>query len=194
MKVTFDAPEDLVAELRRHAVAEDRSFAAELRVAMRWRTLSPLERFVAESNRIEGYLRLPTQVEIDAHAEFLSLRAIILGDVLNFVRRVAGAELRDRPGMNVRVGPHIPPLGGPDVREDLKVLLQQVNMHARGEPGGLPPFPAHVAYETLHPFMDGNGRSGRVLWAWSMQRAGMDPLAIGFLHRFYYQALNGLQR
>lgn len=189
MKVTFDAPEELVAEVRRRAVAEDRSFAAELRVAMRWHTMSPLARFVAESNRIEGYLHMPTQAEIDAHAEFLSLRAIILGDVLNFVRRVAGAELRDRPGMNVRVGSHVPSPGGPHVRDVLVALLGKINARARGE-GGVTPFAAHVAYEKLHPFMDGNGRSGRVLWAWQMQREGMDPLAIGFLHRFYYQTLS----
>ena len=45
------------------------------------------------------------------------------------------------------------------------------------------------AYEMLHPFMDGNGRSGRALWAWMMLRLGQDPFALLFLHRFYYQTL-----
>lgn len=70
----------------------------------------------------------------------------------------------------------------------LDKLLQRVRA------GELTPMRAHVEYETLHPFMDGNGRSGRVLWAWQMRRDGRDPLQLGFLHAFYYQALNGLQR
>ncbi|HEX6621814.1 MAG TPA: Fic family protein [Solirubrobacteraceae bacterium] len=188
MKVTFDAPEELVAELRRRAVAEDRSFAAELRVAMRWRTLSPLARFVAESNRIEGINRLPTQTEIDAHAELLALPAIDVPDLERFVQVVARAPLRERPGQNVRVGPHTPPAGGPHIRVKLDELLHRIRL------AELTPMRGHVEYETLHPFMDGNGRSGRALWAWQTQRDGRDPLAIGFLHAFYYQALNGLRR
>ncbi len=56
--------------------------------------------------------------------------------------------------------------------------------------GALSPFEAHVAYEKSHPFMDGNGRSGRAIWAWMMQREGLDPYSLQFLHRWYYQSLN----
>ena len=45
-------------------------------------------------------------------------------------------------------------------------------------------------YETLHPFMDGNGRSGRILWAWQMIEHNIAPgLSLGFLHAYYYQTL-----
>ena len=50
------------------------------------------------------------------------------------------------------------------------------------------PWVFHVQYERLHPFTDGNGRSGRALWAWQMMRR-REGLALGFLHRFYYQTL-----
>jgi len=53
------------------------------------------------------------------------------------------------------------------------------------------PYLIHHAYETLHPFMDGNGRSGRILWACQMLAHDYSPgLALGFLHCFYYQALS----
>lgn len=52
-----------------------------------------------------------------------------------------------------------------------------------------PPWEVHIAYEMLHPFTDGNGRSGRMLWAWQMRNFPLD-----FLHTFYYQTLNALSR
>jgi hypothetical protein len=90
----------------------------------------------------------------------------------------------DEPGMNVRVGAHIPPAGGPHIAIMLKSILAEVNT------GTMSPYRAHLAYETLHPFMDGNGRSGRAVWLWQMQRdTPYSSLALGFLHRFYYQTL-----
>jgi Fic family protein len=56
-------------------------------------------------------------------------------------------------------------------------------------PKGFSPYQQHHQYESLHPFTDGNGRSGRTIWAWHMMRVGRDPFALPFLHRFYYQAL-----
>src|SRR3990167_9521619 len=37
---------------------------------------------------------------------------------------------------------------------------------------------AHVAYEAIHPFEDGNGRTGRMLMNWQRVKAGLDPLVI----------------
>jgi hypothetical protein len=140
--------------------------------------------FVTESNRIEGILRDPTDAELHATVDLVALPVLSVGSLNAFVAVVQpGAALRNRFGMDVRVGNHYPPRGGPEIEEKLVVLLEDITR------GRLTPFEAHVRYETLHPYMDGNGRSGRAVWYWQMRHA---PL--GFLHTFYYQTLSVVGR
>lgn len=138
-----------------------------------------LEDFVRESNRIEGILRDPTEEEIKAHHEFLATPHPNIAAVRRLVAVLQpNAALRDRVGMDVRVGNHIPPRGGPEIASRLGNLLIHMEKHGA--------YKTHIAYEDLHPFMDGNGRSGRALWLWLM--GGDAPW--GFLHKFYYQTLD----
>lgn len=144
-----------------------------------------LEEFVRESNRIEGILRAPKPQEIYAHAAFINVVQPTTADLEGFVGVIApGHRLRDKHGLDVYVGNHVPPRGAPEIRTALDTLLARVNEGA----DLYHPWQAHIDYETLHPFTDGNGRSGRALWLWQMQAA---PL--GFLHQFYYQTLSGVR-
>lgn len=135
--------------------------------------------FVRESNRIEGILRDPTDLEITATDEFLcrDQPSIVALKALVAVLQ-PNARIRDREGLNVRVGAHYPPPGGPQIVP----LLARILVFEKS------PYWTHHAYETLHPFTDGNGRSGRALWAWQMLNQGED-LSLGFLHTWYYQSL-----
>lgn len=138
-----------------------------------------LDRFVTESNAIEGINRAPTVDEIQAHVEFLQ-GEVDVPALERFVSVVQpGAELRRREGMNVRVSNHIAPRGGPKIERRLNTLLAN---------SSLAPYSRHLLYEHLHPFMDGNGRSGRVLWLHNM--GGIENAPLGFLHHFYYQTLS----
>ena len=135
-----------------------------------------LERFVAESNKIEGIVREPLIKEVDELLRFLKLDTITVEELERFVKVYQpDARLRDEYGLDVRVGSHYAPLGRPEMRKILEGLLS------------LPadPYKMHILYEDLHPFTDGNGRSGRALWAWQMQ-----DISLGFLHMFYYQTLD----
>ena len=144
-----------------------------------------LEAFVTESNLIEGIIRPPTEFEVEATRTFVHMRHITPGDVANLVNIIANAPMRTQVGMDVSVGTHIPPLGGPDIRKQLRQLLIRADMgdNAHG---------IHLQYETLHPFMDGNGRSGRAIWAWQRMRAGQS-LEGGFLKMFYYETLENCE-
>lgn len=136
--------------------------------------------FVVESNRIEGITRNPTSEELAAHEAFLDGTGPTVARLENFVASIApGKRLRRSEGMDVYVGNHHPPRGGPAIEVELRRLLGDMRL--------LKPYHLHRKYEALHPFMDGNGRSGRVLWLWMM--GGIERVPLGFLHTWYYQSL-----
>ena len=150
-----------------------------------------LVRFMEESNRIEGIYKV-TRAEYASFEAFLKLDEVTIADLCVFVKICAGSRgvLRLNHGMDVEVGDHVPPPGGPKILHALDNLLDRVN------DGTGNPYEIHHDYLSLHPFLDGNGRSGRALWAWQMVQgdAGVDALGLGFLHEFYYQALEAADR
>jgi hypothetical protein len=144
--------------------------------------MTNLRAFVAESNRIEGIFREPTTYEIEGTKAFLALppAKLTIARMVELVKVYQpDACLRDKPGLDVRIGHYRPPQGGSHISDSLNRSLYNARFGLES------PQRIHWRYEALHPFTDGNGRSGRALWLWCM--GGETPL--GFLHTWYYQSL-----
>jgi len=150
--------------------------------------------FMLESNKIEG-IEGTTGDEVAAFQHFIGLSSLYLGDVLNLLNRVApGHLLRTGVGQDVYVGNYKAPPGGPNIMLALSEIMGTITLWKQGLPDANP-FNVHRDFEKLHPFTDGNGRVGRVIWAWQMLHAPVGTreirigLALGFLHEYYYQSL-----
>jgi hypothetical protein len=145
-----------------------------------------VENFMRESNLIEGITRAPSHEEILATELFLNLKVLRIPSLKRLVSIYQpDAVLRDKKGLDVRVGSYRPPKGGTQICGDLEDFLTNISER----PDDFSPYDRHCEYEKLHPFTDGNGRSGRTIWAWHMLKVGKNPFNLSFLHRFYYQTL-----
>ena len=136
--------------------------------------------FVKESNSIENIIRNPFDQELKEHERFMNLDQMSVEEIESFVKvHEPNALLRDKYGLSVRIGSYYPKRGCPEIRYDLERII---NSHVNA-------YEMHIQYEKLHPFTDGNGRSGRALWAWKMIKDKKEIVSGSFLRTFYYQTL-----
>lgn len=147
--------------------------------------LSPrtLEVFLIESNSIEGIHEEIDPGLITMVTTMLEAPTIDMHMLKAFVWSTAGAPLRSRGGMSVGVGHWKAPQGGEVIPKALQWLLDNQE--------SVSPMLLHDAYLYLHPFMDGNGRSSRILWLHRMMKLnqGETVRKRSFLHEYYYQSL-----
>jgi Fic family protein len=115
-----------------------------------------------------------------SHEEILRLHKVIAGDVMD-----QGTAGRYRT-IAVRVGRYTPP-PPQDVSGLMFELLSWWNQEAVKISPVLSSAIVHYRFEAIHPFADGNGRTGRALALWELYRRGFDTHHIFSVDEFYWE-------
>ncbi|MDD4911100.1 MAG: Fic family protein [Sideroxydans sp.] len=143
--------------------------------------------------------------EIDLHGQAaldLNLVRNLHAQLMAGQTQYAPGQWRDRQnyiGLRMETARYIPPPPGevPRLMEDLLGLLQY-------EPDGVAVVTvllraaiAHVQFEAIHPFLDGNGRTGRLLLPLMLKAEGKPPIHLASFLKLrqqeYYDALLQVQ-
>ena len=155
--------------------------------------------FLEESNAIEGVydknsldqarLAWEFAVGLDRieYTDLLHIHALLM---VNLNQRIAGTIRK----VDVTVGGWLCPNPG-SVRRRLFQFLPMLNMPLDNMIDGIKEDACranHIAFEKIHPFEDGNGRVGRILYNWQRIKNGL-PLHIiheGNEQQDYYKWFN----
>ncbi len=114
------------------------------------------------------------------HDDLLALHRILADTVMD--QGTAGSYRT----ISVRVGKHIPPPAA-DVSGLMFELLEWWNMRATELSPVLSSAILHYRFEDIHPFADGNGRTGRALALWELYRRGFDSHHIFSVDEYYWR-------
>lgn len=147
----------------------------------------PLEEYFSKSNAIEGvYGEQPIKESIDGW-EYLSTKNEITHEhVQTAHNHILKNRQPDIAGeyrtVNVRVGNDTPPK--PSIIQDLLNTL-----YGRTPETAIEALEWHIRFEKIHPFADGNGRIGRMIYLWHCEKIGVEPIVWSDEERQSYYSL-----
>jgi len=114
------------------------------------------------------------------HEDVLKLHAIIASDVMDQGQTGRYRDIR------VRVGKYLPP--APEMVSGLMAeLLEWWNTKSAQWSPVISSAIIHYQFEAIHPFADGNGRTGRALALWELYRRGFDTHHIFSVDEVYWE-------
>lgn len=126
------------------------------------------------------YVEKHAKVERIGHEHLFELHRLLADSVMD--QGTAGAYRT----IGVRVGDHLPP--HPD---DVSPLMFELLEWWNGRSTDLSPVISsailHYRFEDIHPFADGNGRTGRALALWELYRRGFDSHHIFSVDEYYWE-------
>ena len=114
------------------------------------------------------------------HEDMFKLHKVIAGEVMD-----QGTAGRYRT-IRVLVGRYVPP-PPEEVSGLMFELLEWWNQEATHLSPVLSSAIIHYRFECIHPFADGNGRTGRALALWELYRRGFDTHHIFSVDEFYWE-------
>jgi Fic family protein len=155
-----------------------------------------LDRFISERELFEAKNLARVVAYIDARAA----EAPLTVDMLLLLHKMLLSNIRDdvagrfrRDGEWVRVGSHVAP--DPKLVPELVEAMLAEYHGASHEHIVRKVARLHLTFENIHPFVDGNGRIGRVINNFVLLREGYVPINIKFVDRaLYYQAFREFDR
>jgi Fic family protein len=151
-----------------------------------------LDRYITEREIFEAknLARVVSYIDTKAKEQELTL------DVILSLHKMLISNIRDdiagqfrKEGQWVRVGSHI----APDPKEVVERLEKMLAAYNASSHENIIKRIAllHLTFEHTHPFVDGNGRIGRVINNYLLIREGFVPVNIKFIDRkMYYDAFN----
>lgn len=149
-----------------------------------------LDRYISEREIFEAknLARVVSYIDTKAKEQELTLEVILLLHkmLLANIRDDAAGRFRNDDEW-VKVANHI----APDPKEVVKILEQMLAKYYSSSHENIIKRIAllHLTFEYIHPFVDGNGRIGRVISNYLLIREGFVPVNIKFIDRkMYYEA------
>ncbi len=140
------------------------------------------------------YVEKHAMKERIVHKDLFELHRILAGEVMD--QGMAGSYRM----IAVRVGNHFPPAAA-DVSGLMFELLDWWNKESTKLSPVLSSAILHYRFEDIHPFADGNGRTGRALALWELYRRGFDGQHIFSVDEYhwedrpgYYAALDAVRK
>lgn len=142
---------------------------------------------------VERYYQALQQMEkwVEGGQEITEERIRKLHAILYSGRRAKPTSYRDGQNVIQESGGQIvymPPEAA-DVPSLMKELVTWVRKASEDMPIPVVAGVTHYEFETIHPFFDGNGRTGRMLTTWILDKAGYELGKFYALEEFYAQDL-----
>ena len=126
------------------------------------------------------YVEKQAKKKVIRHEDLFKLHRILAESVMD--QGLAGSYRT----IQVRVGRHCPPRAV-DVSGLMFELLEWWNKQSTELSPVLSSAILHYRFEDIHPFADGNGRTGRALALWELYRRGFDSHHIFSVDEYYWE-------
>ena len=126
--------------------------------------------------------------------ELVSNNVPISERIIKQIHYLVLADKKEDRGVYRRVpvrimGAHHEPVQPYLIAQKMEQLLESFNQSEENIVTRLARF--HIEFEAIHPFIDGNGRTGRLLINLELMKAGYPPIDIKFTDRIaYYNAFD----